>query len=78
MVFSLYIYSSGVTLYIKLVMFFLSTESSNGSFNIKASSGYKFGCLAKIVNYMKVSIILEKDAFQSPRLKFSTLSQRHP
>lgn len=29
-------------------------ESSNGSFNIKASSGYKFGCLAKIVNYMKV------------------------
>ncbi|XP_061881952.1 general transcription factor IIE subunit 2-like [Entelurus aequoreus] len=30
-----------------------SAESSNGSFNIKTSSGYKFGCLAKIVNYMK-------------------------
>ncbi|XP_071387830.1 transcription initiation factor IIE subunit beta [Centroberyx affinis] len=30
-----------------------SAESSNGSFNLKASSGYKFGCLAKIVNYMK-------------------------
>ncbi|KAI3353256.1 hypothetical protein L3Q82_019795 [Scortum barcoo] len=30
-----------------------SAESSNGNFNIKASSGYKFGCLAKIVNYMK-------------------------
>ncbi|XP_008315229.1 transcription initiation factor IIE subunit beta [Cynoglossus semilaevis] len=30
-----------------------STESTNGSFNIKTSSGYKFGCLAKIVNYMK-------------------------
>lgn len=30
----------------------LSSES-NGSFNIKTSSGYKFGCLAKIVNYMK-------------------------
>lgn len=30
-----------------------SSESTNGSFNIKASSGYKFGCLAKIVNYMK-------------------------
>lgn len=29
-----------------------SAESSNG-INIKASSGYKFGCLAKIVNYMK-------------------------
>lgn len=31
-------------------------DSSNGSFNLKAltgSSGYKFGCLAKIVNYMK-------------------------
>ncbi|XP_037102029.1 transcription initiation factor IIE subunit beta [Syngnathus acus] len=28
-------------------------ESSNGGFNIKTSSGYKFGCLAKIVNYMK-------------------------
>lgn len=28
-------------------------ESSNGNFNIKTSSGYKFGCLAKIVNYMK-------------------------
>ncbi|XP_034442847.1 transcription initiation factor IIE subunit beta isoform X1 [Hippoglossus hippoglossus] len=28
-------------------------ESSNGNINIKASSGYKFGCLAKIVNYMK-------------------------
>uniref|UniRef100_A0A8C2WCP8 General transcription factor IIE, polypeptide 2, beta n=1 Tax=Cyclopterus lumpus TaxID=8103 RepID=A0A8C2WCP8_CYCLU len=27
--------------------------SSNGNFNIKTSSGYKFGCLAKIVNYMK-------------------------
>lgn len=44
---------------------FLSTESSNGSFNIKASSGYKFGCLAKIVNYMKVSVTLEKDVSQS-------------
>ncbi|KAA8594885.1 hypothetical protein FQN60_012020, partial [Etheostoma spectabile] len=30
-----------------------NAESSNGNFNIKASSGYKFGCLAKIVNYMK-------------------------
>ncbi|XP_029908598.1 transcription initiation factor IIE subunit beta [Myripristis murdjan] len=30
-----------------------TTESSNGTFNLKASSGYKFGCLAKIVNYMK-------------------------
>lgn len=30
-----------------------TAESSNGSFNLKASSGYKFGCLAKIVNYMK-------------------------
>ncbi|XP_068607324.1 transcription initiation factor IIE subunit beta [Brachionichthys hirsutus] len=30
-----------------------SAESSNGNINIKASSGYKFGCLAKIVNYMK-------------------------
>ncbi|KAF7664071.1 hypothetical protein LDENG_00190420 [Lucifuga dentata] len=30
-----------------------SAESSNGSFNLKASAGYKFGCLAKIVNYMK-------------------------
>lgn len=30
-----------------------SSESTNGNFNIKASSGYKFGCLAKIVNYMK-------------------------
>ncbi|MBN3315940.1 T2EB factor, partial [Atractosteus spatula] len=32
------------------------TDSSNGSFNLKAlsgSSGYKFGVLAKIVNYMK-------------------------
>lgn len=29
------------------------SESTNGNFNIKASSGYKFGCLAKIVNYMK-------------------------
>uniref|UniRef100_A0A4W6G9W1 Transcription initiation factor IIE subunit beta n=1 Tax=Lates calcarifer TaxID=8187 RepID=A0A4W6G9W1_LATCA len=28
-------------------------KSSNGNFNIKTSSGYKFGCLAKIVNYMK-------------------------
>ncbi|XP_035516071.1 transcription initiation factor IIE subunit beta [Morone saxatilis] len=28
-------------------------ESGNGNFNIKTSSGYKFGCLAKIVNYMK-------------------------
>uniref|UniRef100_A0A8C6LN17 Ral transcription factor IIE subunit 2 n=1 Tax=Nothobranchius furzeri TaxID=105023 RepID=A0A8C6LN17_NOTFU len=28
-------------------------KSSNGNINIKASSGYKFGCLAKIVNYMK-------------------------
>uniref|UniRef100_A0A8D0ANB5 General transcription factor IIE, polypeptide 2, beta n=1 Tax=Sander lucioperca TaxID=283035 RepID=A0A8D0ANB5_SANLU len=28
-------------------------NSSNGNFNIKTSSGYKFGCLAKIVNYMK-------------------------
>lgn len=28
-------------------------ESGNGSFNIKTGSGYKFGCLAKIVNYMK-------------------------
>ncbi|MEQ2304147.1 hypothetical protein AMECASPLE_023955, partial [Ameca splendens] len=27
--------------------------SANGNINIKASSGYKFGCLAKIVNYMK-------------------------
>ncbi|CAB1327132.1 unnamed protein product [Coregonus sp. 'balchen'] len=30
--------------------------TSNGNFNLKAltgSSGYKFGCLAKIVNYMK-------------------------
>ena len=35
----------------------LSSDSSNGNFNLKAltgSSGYKFGCLAKIVNYMKV------------------------
>lgn len=41
---------------------FFSTES-NGNFNIKASSGYKFGCLAKIVNYMKVikaSLLLRK------------------
>uniref|UniRef100_A0A8C6U6Z0 Transcription initiation factor IIE subunit beta n=1 Tax=Neogobius melanostomus TaxID=47308 RepID=A0A8C6U6Z0_9GOBI len=30
-----------------------SSESTNGNFNIKTSSGYKFGCLAKIVNYMK-------------------------
>ncbi|KAM9314652.1 transcription initiation factor IIE subunit beta isoform 2-T4 [Pholidichthys leucotaenia] len=30
-----------------------NSESSNGNINIKASSGYKFGCLAKIVNYMK-------------------------
>ncbi|KAG7485806.1 transcription initiation factor IIE subunit beta [Solea senegalensis] len=30
-----------------------NAESSNGSINIKTSSGYKFGCLAKIVNYMK-------------------------
>ncbi|XP_076846819.1 transcription initiation factor IIE subunit beta [Brachyhypopomus gauderio] len=33
-----------------------STDSSNGSFNLKAlsgSSGYKFGVLARIVNYMK-------------------------
>ncbi|XP_068583304.1 transcription initiation factor IIE subunit beta isoform X1 [Cebidichthys violaceus] len=30
-----------------------SAESNNGNFNIKTSSGYKFGCLAKIVNYMK-------------------------
>lgn len=31
------------------------SESSNGNinFNIKASPGYKFGCLAKIVNHMK-------------------------
>lgn len=32
-------------------------DHSNGSFNLKAlsgSSGYKFGVLAKIVNYMKV------------------------
>ncbi|XP_045074781.1 transcription initiation factor IIE subunit beta isoform X2 [Coregonus clupeaformis] len=31
-------------------------DTSNGNFNLKAltgSSGYKFGCLAKIVNYMK-------------------------
>lgn len=38
---------------LSLVLF---TESSNGNFNIKTSSGYKFGCLAKIVNYMKVSL----------------------
>ncbi|MCI4394988.1 hypothetical protein PGIGA_G00175220 [Pangasianodon gigas] len=33
-----------------------NTDSSNGSFNLKAlsgSSGYKFGVLARIVNYMK-------------------------
>lgn len=30
-----------------------SSDSTNGNINIKASSGYKFGCLAKIVNYMK-------------------------
>ncbi|KPP77622.1 transcription initiation factor IIE subunit beta-like [Scleropages formosus] len=33
-----------------------SADTSNGSFNLKAlsgSSGYKFGVLAKIVNYMK-------------------------
>ncbi|KAL2098193.1 hypothetical protein ACEWY4_007400 [Coilia grayii] len=33
-----------------------NTDSNNGSFNLKAlsgSSGYKFGVLAKIVNYMK-------------------------
>lgn len=33
-----------------------SADSSNGSFNLKAlsgSSGYKFGVLARIVNYMK-------------------------
>ncbi|XP_030643770.1 transcription initiation factor IIE subunit beta [Chanos chanos] len=33
-----------------------SSDSSNGSFNLKAlsgSSGYKFGVLARIVNYMK-------------------------
>ncbi|XP_048852640.1 general transcription factor IIE subunit 2-like isoform X2 [Brienomyrus brachyistius] len=33
-----------------------SSDTSNGSFNLKAlsgSSGYKFGVLAKIVNYMK-------------------------
>ncbi|KAG2465906.1 transcription initiation factor IIE subunit beta [Polypterus senegalus] len=33
-----------------------SAETNNGSFNLKAlsgSSGYKFGVLAKIVNYMK-------------------------
>ncbi|KAJ8000546.1 hypothetical protein DPEC_G00181230 [Dallia pectoralis] len=32
------------------------SDASNGNFNLKAltgSSGYKFGCLAKIVNYMK-------------------------
>lgn len=32
-------------------------DHSNGSFNLKAlsgGSGYKFGVLAKIVNYMKV------------------------
>ncbi|XP_034043750.1 transcription initiation factor IIE subunit beta [Thalassophryne amazonica] len=28
-------------------------ESSSGTLKIKGSSGYKFGCLAKIVNYMK-------------------------
>lgn len=39
------------------MLLFFSTES-NGSFNIKTSSGYKFGCLAKIVNYMKVMRIL--------------------
>lgn len=33
------------------------SESTNGSFNIKTSSGYKFGCLAKIVNYMKVRFL---------------------
>lgn len=35
-----------------------NSDHSNGSFNLKAlsgSSGYKFGVLAKIVNYMKVS-----------------------
>lgn len=34
------------------------TDSNNGSFNLKAlsgSSGYRFGVLAKIVNYMKVT-----------------------
>lgn len=34
---------------------FFSTDSNN-HFNIKASSGYRFGCLAKIVNYMKVCL----------------------
>ncbi|KAJ3614852.1 hypothetical protein NHX12_018422 [Muraenolepis orangiensis] len=35
---------------------YVTEDASNGSFNLKAlsgSSGYKFGCLAKIVNYMK-------------------------
>uniref|UniRef100_A0AC11CKF1 General transcription factor IIE subunit 2 n=1 Tax=Ovis aries TaxID=9940 RepID=A0AC11CKF1_SHEEP len=35
-----------------------NSDHSNGSFNLKAlsgSSGYKFGVLAKIVNYMKLS-----------------------
>lgn len=38
-----------------LLSFF--TDHNNGSFNLKAlsgGSGYKFGVLAKIVNYMKV------------------------
>lgn len=38
-------------------LFSFFVDHSNGSFNLKAlsgGSGYKFGVLAKIVNYMKV------------------------
>lgn len=38
-------------------------DHSNGSFNFKAlsgGSGYKFGVLAKIVNYMKVQCFVFK------------------
>lgn len=54
---SLCTFSIVIRNWLNLNFFFFSTES-NGSFNIKASSGYKFGCLAKIVNYMKVMRIL--------------------
>ncbi|XP_035867544.1 transcription initiation factor IIE subunit beta isoform X3 [Phyllostomus discolor] len=40
-----------------------NSEHSNGSFNLKAlsgSSGYKFGVLAKIVNYMKFLVSVSK------------------
>lgn len=53
-------------------------DHSNGSFNLKAlsgSSGYKFGVLAKIVNYMKVQWFHVK-CLEMLSLFFSVIAER--